>query len=470
MCARLEPKSGRNVKAPHRKCERRLTLEQLEIRKLLTATVSVQPEYIAAGKVGDVTFTLNGTIAAPATLDFAVTNGTAVQGTDFFIPPWTQVTFQPGEAADTVPVFTHADPNATANKSFTVMISNPTGELSLGTSQAVYTVVETVNNSAPLGGVTPMGPRPLTTTPVVSITGPGTVPEGSVAPFLVSLSTPASAAVNVWYQTSNGLATAGTNYVASSNEITIAPEASTAWIYVSTEDDHVYEQNTLNFYVFLTTAAGAALPSQNWASANISNIDPAPGVTISNAPVVDEGGTANFQVTLSEESNAPTTVYYKTVDGSAKAGTNYAGTSTGIVIPPLTFTSSIPVTTIDDGVYEPNAMDFSVDLTSAAIGGVGLSAGPSATGLINNIDPPPANQFPTCPCTSVTNIAGVAATDPPTVPGGADLSSPNAFGPEFSVSPPATLNTYSTAADVPRRTTKSSFGPSPAVPTRPPIP
>ena len=449
-CVRgLNRSLGRNVKAPHRKCERRLTLEHLEIRKLLTATVSVQPEYIAAGKVGDVTFTLNGTIAAPATLDFAVVNGAAVQGTDFFIPPWTQVTFQPGESADTVPVFTHADPNATADKSFTVMISNPTGELSLGTSQAVYTVVESVSNPLPLGGVTPMGPRPLTTTPVVSITGPGTVPEGSVAPFLVSLSTPASAAVNVWYQTSNGLATAGTNYVASSNEITIAAGGSTAWIYVSTEDDHIYEQNTLNFYVFLTTAAGAAIPSQNWASANISNIDPPPGVTISNAPVVDEGGTANFQVTLSEESNAPTTVYYKTVDGSAKAGTNYAGTSTGaIVIPPLTFTSSIPVTTIDDGVYEPNAMDFSVDLTSAAIGGVGLSVGPSATGLINNIDPPPANRFPTCPCTSVTNIAGVAATDPPTVPGGADLSSPNAFGPDFSVSPPATLNIYATEAEV----------------------
>ena len=48
----------------------------------------------------------------------------------------------------------------------------------------------------------------------------------------------------------------------------------------------------------------------------------------------------------------------------------------------------------------------------------------------------------------MTNIAGVAATDPPTVTGGADLSSPNAFGSEFSASPPATLNIYSTGADV----------------------
>ena len=85
-------------------------------------------------------------------------------------------------------------------------------------------------------------------------------------------------------------------------------------------------------------------------------------------------------MTLSEESNAPTTVYYKTVNGSAKAGTNYAGTSTGLVIPPLTFTSSIPVTTTDEALYEPNAMDFSVDLTAPPLAALAFPVRPTSHG------------------------------------------------------------------------------------------
>ena len=105
--------------------------------------VDVLPVNVRAGHVGHLTVEMAGQITAPATIDYTVTDGTAVQGTDYLVPPQDTLTFQPGQTApDTLPVFTTADPNATANKTFTVTLSNPTGDLTIGTGQAVGTIYE----------------------------------------------------------------------------------------------------------------------------------------------------------------------------------------------------------------------------------------------------------------------------------------------------------------------------------------
>ena len=505
-----------------------------------------------AGQVGYLTVTLDSAIAAPATVDYTVTDGTAVEGTDYDVPTAGTVVFQPGETtAPPIAVVTTLDSSGVASKSFTVSLSNPTGELSLGASQAECTILETAP-SAPATATpvtsTAAAQPPLSsgpTTPAtlsgdanaigamtpndssgsdvtVGITGGNTVSEGNSVSFQLTLSDSTGADVTVYWNTQDGTASAGVNYT-SANTSTVIPAGNTsATIYVGTIDDHVYEPNDEYFTVNVTgayedsqedvmvtvggadqandqsspvnssgvnqpngqsspvnpsganqandqssptdpsganqtndqsllvnvTSDGLSLPAGTSASAFIHNIDPPLAVGINNAGLVNEGGTASFQVTLSQTASATVTVYYHTRNGTASAGVNYTSASSSTTIPAGSSTAWISVGTIDDGIYEANDEDFYVDLTSASGGSGSVPSGTSANALIHNVNLPLTNHLPNCSCEPATDVDGVLVTDPPSIPGGADLSSPNAFGPEFAVTQPAQLAANSSAAAV----------------------
>ena len=79
--------------------------------------------------------------------------------------------------------------------------------------------------------------------PTVAISNAWPVNEGISASFQLTLSKQSTADVTVYYNTSNGTASAGTNYT-SVNSSTVIPAMSlTAWIPVGTLDDGVYEAN-----------------------------------------------------------------------------------------------------------------------------------------------------------------------------------------------------------------------------------
>jgi len=437
-------------KPPHRKSERRLTVELVEPRVLLTATLTVQPERITAGQVGYLDFALDGQITAPATLNYAVTNGSAVQGSDFFVPPEGMVTIQPGQIIPTtVPIFTNADPTATANKSFTVTLSNPSSGLSLGTSQIACTIVEPPPSAQPPGAGTPATP-PAAGLPTVSIRSPGAVTEGSDADFLVTLSRPPASAVQVQYATQDGTAVSGVNYAGESGYILIPAGATYGWISVQTLNDQVYEQDgDGDFTVNLTGASGAAVPAGPTADAVIANVNASPTATVTGPLTrVNEGGTATFQISLSSTSSTQVIVYYSTQNGSAVSGANgnYTQETGSVTIPAGQSTATVNVPTRDDHVYERDDLEFTLNLTGAS--GASVSAGTCAPAYIHNIDPPSANYMPTCSCQMVTEVGGGLLINGATIPGGADLGSPDADGQDFSVAPPVSLAVYSSPNEV----------------------
>ncbi|MGO9108944.1 MAG: Calx-beta domain-containing protein [Thermoguttaceae bacterium] len=349
-------------------------MEPLEPRKLLTAVINVQPMTVTAGHVGDLQVTIDGEISAPQTVNLSVVDGTAVQGSDYFVPPAdATLTFQPGQTVpDLASIFTVIDTTATANKTFTAVISNPTGDLTLGnSSQAACTIVEPGPGAQIQAGLptkpTGMGVHPLVSSPSLTLTGPGSVNEGSQAAFLVTLSQPTSAAVSVSYKTLNGTASAGVNYTSTSGTGVIPAGSSTAWIYVSTIDDHIYETNEGYFWLDLTSASGASLPSVPSVSAWIQNIDPLPSVALSGPGTVLEGNNAaSFQISLiPDRSNTPITVYYKTQNINASPGYNYTAQNSFVVIPAYGSTAWVTVPTFDNPVNETNGEYFMLDLTSA---------------------------------------------------------------------------------------------------------
>lgn len=81
-----------------------------------------------------------------------------------------------------------------------------------------------------------------------------------------------------------------------------------------------------------------------------------PSVNISDAATVNEGDPAGFQLTLSQASDCPVTVYYQTVDGTALAGVNYsaAPSSAAVTIAASATSAYISVGTLDDHVDEAN--------------------------------------------------------------------------------------------------------------------
>ena len=76
----------------------------------------------------------------------------------------------------------------------------------------------------------------------------------------------------------------------------------------------------------LSNPEGASLDDDT-GEGTITDDDEPPGLAIDDAPAVVEGGTAEFPVRLSAVSGVAVTVDFETVDGTAKAGSDYTAAS-----------------------------------------------------------------------------------------------------------------------------------------------
>ncbi len=111
-----------------------------------------------------------------------------------------------------------------------------------------------------------------------------------------------------------------------------------------------------------------------------------PTLSIGDASVAENAGTADFPVTLSAANATTVTVQYTTTDGSATAGNDYLAQSGLLTFPPGTTTQNIAVTVVDDTVTEPTEV-FSVDLVGPI--GATVSTG-HGVGTITDDDTPPS--------------------------------------------------------------------------------
>ncbi|MEX2113355.1 MAG: Calx-beta domain-containing protein [Pirellulales bacterium] len=156
----------------------------------------------------------------------------------------------------------------------------------LGTSGNVTTTPENfVLNGALLGDVPDL--------PSLSI-GNVAVIEGDldvVASFVVTLSETSDQAVTVNYATSNGSAQAGLDYVSTSGALTFQPGETTKSIPVTIRGD-LLDEAIEDLFLTLSGPNGTTLDSSNSARAVISDNDPAPQITISDAAALEPQGGA----------------------------------------------------------------------------------------------------------------------------------------------------------------------------------
>ena len=221
------------------------------------------PETVPEGEAASFTVTLSQPLSESVTVSYATADGTAAAGADYAAAGAdAAATIAVGATTATFMVDTEGDTVAEENETFTVQLTALNRSPALATLKTVLGAVT----------VTIVDDDRLS----VSVAGPRTVVEGSVATFTVTLAGgTGSAAVVVDYSTSDSTATRGRDYTAPSGKLTIAAGAQSGRIAIQIAEDKVIDPRE-TLVVKLTGAATTGtvtVGSPNKATTTI--VDPA---------------------------------------------------------------------------------------------------------------------------------------------------------------------------------------------------
>ncbi len=310
----------------------------------------------------------NGTTVS---VDYATADGTAISGSDYVAKSGTLV-FAAGETSKSVPVTIVDDALAEDDETFTVNLSNATGGIAMDDP----TGTGTIQNDDP--------------DPTVSVAN-ASMNEGDVGTTTLSLpvtlSGPSGREVDVDYATSDGTATAGTDYLATTGTLVFAAGETSKQIDVTVNGDIQVEVDE-TFTVTLSAPFNADLGT-SVATGTITNDDNVgPKLVVGDAAVLEgNSGTTplTFTVAMSPPSGSDVTVDYTTSNGTATAGSDYTAASGTLTIPAGQTSGSIAVSINGDATYEPNET-FTLTLSNP-VGGEIVTG--TAVGTITNDDKAP---------------------------------------------------------------------------------
>jgi hypothetical protein len=267
------------------------------------------------------------------------------------------------------------------------------------------------NGNASSGFMSVGSNRPVrsTETPFSATPSPGTLALGA-STYTVAEATPtvtltvtrtngASGAVNVNYSTSNGTATAGSDYTTTMGTLTWASgDAAAKSISVPVLDDAAFE-NSETFTVALdglSVTGGATLGSPATATVTLTDNDVAPSagtLELTAGTFAATEGAASVTVTLRRVngSSGAVSVSYATTAVTATAGADYTTTmGTATWASGDSATKNIVVPLLDDAVFEP-AEAFAVTLDGLSVtGGATLGRATATVTLTDDEPPPPA--------------------------------------------------------------------------------
>ncbi len=185
------------------------------------------------------------------------------------------------------------------------------------------------------------------------------------AVFTVTLSPDHNQTVTVDYATSDGTATAGSDYTAVSDSLTFNPGQTTQFVTVPIIGD-TSDETDETFMITLSNANNAVL-LDGTAVGTIIDDDGLPTLIISDQTVLEgDSGTTDmvFDVTLSPASADTVTVNYDTVSGSAAAGEDYTAVSDTLTFTPGQTSGQIIVPVIGDDVDEGDSEAFTVQFSA----------------------------------------------------------------------------------------------------------
>ena len=200
--------------------------------------------------------------------------------------------------------------------------------------------------------------------PSLSINDVSYTESGSAgnATFTVTLSAASGQDVEVDYASSNGTATAGSDYTAASGTVTILAGNTTQTFNVPVLVDTLDEANE-TATLTLSNASNATISDATGTLTIVDN-DSAPSISISNNAMTENASNLSFTVSLSTASSKEITVNYATANNTATAGADY----TAVSATTLTFDAGQTSKTVNVGILEDTVDEdnetFYVNLTS----------------------------------------------------------------------------------------------------------
>jgi hypothetical protein len=254
------------------------------------------------GNSGTTAFVFTVSLSAPSSQAASVSYAGAEAGSDYQAASGT-LTIPAGQTTGMITVLANGDRLAEANETFFVNLSSPANAI-LGDGRGIGTVLDDEARIS-INDVT------------VTERNTGTVN----ATFTVSLSLAYDAAVTFHYQTASRTATAGSDYVTASGDVTIAAGQTTTTSPVAVIGDRSAEF-TEHFVVILSNPTNATFVGGGWGVGTI--LDNEPRISISD--VTKSEGKKNqttlftFTVTLSAAYDPAVTMSFRTVDGTATTG------------------------------------------------------------------------------------------------------------------------------------------------------
>ena len=313
------------------------------------------------------TVSLNRAVTNDVTVDYATSGGTATAGEDYRIVRGT-LTIPAGGSRATITIVVNGDTIVELSETLMFILSNPSTNAIIARNIAIGTITAD-------DGV------------IISVAN-ASVTEGESGTtnlvFTVSLNSAVTSDVTVDYTTSDGTATAGEDYTATSSTLTIPAGAMTGEITIEVMGDTDVELDE-TLMLTLSSPSTNAIIARDTAAGTITTDDGAI-ISVANASV-DEGnaGTTNlvFTVSLNSAVSSDVTVDYATFDGTATAGEDYTATSSTLTIPTGAMTGEITIVVNGDTDVE---LDETLKLTLSSPSTNAIIARDTATGTITTDD------------------------------------------------------------------------------------
>jgi hypothetical protein len=325
-----------------------------------------------------------GDTSASASVVFAATNGTGVAGVDYTATT-TTLSFPPGAVTQTVAVPVLDNGSGGPNKTVNLTLSNPQGVVP--GSPAVATLTITNNDAAVQFSASAYTVSEASPQAVISVKRTGS----------------STGTTTVNYATSNGTASAGSDYAATSGTLTFAPHVTTQTFAVPIVNDSIDEgSEALN--LTLSGATGATIVAPSTAVLTILDNEPTIQFSATAYKVSEALKKATLVVKRTGDSSGTATVHYATSNGTATAGSDYTSTSGTLTFLPRVVTHTISIPIVSDLVDEP---DETVNLTLTSPTGAKLGTPASAVLTITDNDRAGTIQFG-APVFSVSEGDGTA--------------------------------------------------------------
>ncbi len=186
------------------------------------------------------------------------------------------------------------------------------------------------------------------------------------------------------YTTSDGTATQGTDYVATSGSVTIPVGQTQAIKTLSILSDSLFEDDE-SILIRITNASSNVAVLTSVATVTILNDDLPPTLAVNDVAALENSGHMDFTVSLSQASGKDTLVNYLVSGVTALIGVDFGVTLGTLTIPAGQLSGTISVPINDDVIYE-GPETLTIDLSSPTNGTISDGQG---VGTITDDNNPP---------------------------------------------------------------------------------